>query len=240
VTRVGDEHADRAAERDRIVSEYERRDAHDDPRYAAGAPAVLLERAKRRRVAEVLLRKAGVFPGTQCATLEVGCGVIGWGGELLDWGVRPSQMHGIDLSPSRIDQARLKLPGADFRVGDATALPWASASFNLVIASTVLTSILDPEVRRLVADEIVRVISPGGALLWYDFAFDNPRNPQVRKVDRGELQALFPQLSGEVHSITLAPPLARLVAPVSSWLATALGAIPLLQTHLLAVLVKAH
>jgi ubiquinone/menaquinone biosynthesis C-methylase UbiE len=238
VTATKGERQDRASERARIVSEYERRDARHDQRYDAEAPAVRLERAKRRKVAEALLRQAGVFPGAESATLEIGCGVIGWGRELLEWGVQPSRMHGIDLSPSRIDRARSNLPGVDFRVGDATALPWEPASFDLVIASTVLTSILDGEVRRLVADEIVRVMAPGGALLWYDFAFDNPRNRHVRKVDRPELQGLFAPLGGEVRSLTLAPPLARLVSPVSSWLAAALGEIPLLQTHLLAVLVK--
>jgi hypothetical protein len=45
-------------------------------------------------------------------------------------------------------------------------------------------------------------------------------------------------LSGELHPLTLAPPVARLVAPISERLAAGLAGIRLLQTHLLAVLVK--
>jgi len=130
------------------------------------------------------------------------------------------------------------LPLADLRIGDATELPYPSNVFRLVIASTVFTSILDSNVRRLVADEISRVLAKGGALLWYDFAFNNPRNPHVRKVSRKELRSLFPLLTGKIRSVTLAPPLARLIAPWSLTLARLLELIPLLRTHLLAVLVK--
>src|SRR5262249_47097992 len=147
---------------------------------------------------------------------------------------------GIELDAGRAKRAQELLPVADLRVGDATALPWQNETFHLVIASTVFTSILDAEVRRLVAQEITRVIAPGGGLLWYDFAVNNPSNPNVRKVDRSELKQLFPELKGAMRSVTLAPPLARFLVPRSWFLATFFEAIPLLRTHLLAVLVKKH
>ncbi len=74
--------------------------------------------------------------------------------------------------------------------------------------------------------------------MWYDFKYNNPKNPNVRKVTKKELRELFPRLSGEVKSVTLAPAITRLVAPVSWTLATALSAVPLLRTHLIAVLGK--
>ena len=227
------------AERERILSEYRRRDADPDrQRYASDSASVLLEQAARRRTAEAMLRSAGAFPDRSSRALEIGCGAVGWGADLLGWGIVPAHLHGIDVSATRIAEARRRLPGADLRVGDAAALPWPDRSFQLVIASTVFTSILDAAVRRRVADEIVRVLTPGGALLWYDFAFNNPRNPGVRKVDRRELRQLFPELAGKVRSITLAPPLARAVAPWSRTLAEAMAAVPFLRTHLLAVLQK--
>jgi ubiquinone/menaquinone biosynthesis C-methylase UbiE len=134
--------------------------------------------------------------------------------------------------------AREALPMADLQVGDATRLPWDNEHFNLVIASTVFTSVLNTDVRRLMAAEIVRVLRPGGALLWYDFAINNPKNPNVRRVDRRELSKLFPELKGKTKSVSLAPPLARLVAPANWTMAVFLAGIPLLRTHLLALLVK--
>ena len=110
----------------------------------------------------------------------------------------------------------------------------------MVVASTVFSSILDGRVRSILADEITRVLAPGGAVLFYDFAWNNPRNPNVRKVSQRELPRLFPHLSGFVRRVTLAPPIARTVATRSWLLAQILEAVPLLRTHLLGVLVKAR
>lgn len=82
------------------------------------------------------------------------------------------------------------------------------------------------------------MLKPGGAFLCYDFRVKSPRNPDVRQVTRRDLHQLFPELHGPVQSVTLAPPLARLVAGRAWTLAAVLQAIPWLRTHLLAVLVK--
>jgi ubiquinone/menaquinone biosynthesis C-methylase UbiE len=190
------------------------------------------------RTAPVMLHRAGVFPKAGDPCLEVGFGWRGWLGTLLNWGVRERDLHGIDLDPVQVNRGRELLPLADLRVGDASNLPWESNRFRLVIASTLFTSLLDQNVRHLAADEITRVLAEGGALLWYDFAVNSPRNPAVRRVTRRELRQLFPRLRGEISSVTLAAPLARLIAPRSWALATLVEAIPLLRTHLLAVLVK--
>jgi ubiquinone/menaquinone biosynthesis C-methylase UbiE len=226
-------------ERKRILEEYRRRAAVvPADRYAPWQPAEAFHRSERKRLAVRLLRQAGAFPRRGEACLEVGYGSLGWLADLLSWGLREADLHGIELDADRAAVAREALPAADLRVGDATELPWPDCSFRLLIASTVFTSILDRQMRRRVAGEIVRVLAPGGALLWYDFAVDNPRNPNVRRVTRRELAALFPTLLGPVRSVTLAPLLARAVVPRSWAVATLLEAIPFLRTHLLAVLGK--
>lgn len=228
-----------AAERERIQLEYHRRAREISPDlYAAWQPASRFMLESRNRVGAMMLRSLGVFPnpGDQC--LEVGFGNIGWLRELIGWGVSESKLHGIELDPSRANKARAILPAADLRTGDAVELPWNNETFKLVIASTLFTSVLDNDVRGLIADEIVRVLQPGGALLWYDFTYNNPRNPNVRGIGRAEIKKLFPALRGKIRTVTLAPPLARLIAPRWWTLATFLEAIPLLRTHLLAVLIK--
>ena len=193
---------------------------------------------ERKRLAVLMLQKTGVFPGSDSKCLEVGCGSLGWLGDLIDWGVKETSIHGIELNPIRAQHAGELLPMADIQVGDAAQLPWHDSTFHLVIASTVFTSILDQNVRRIVAEEISRVLAPGGALLWYDFRVNNPKNPHVKKVSRDELRKLFPQLRGDIQSVTLAPPLTRFLVPRSLTLATALSSVPVLRTHLLAVLAK--
>jgi ubiquinone/menaquinone biosynthesis C-methylase UbiE len=226
-------------ERQRILAEYERRERSVSPElYAPWQPANQLLLAERRRVAAKMLHEAGAFPkpGDQC--LEIGCGSLGWLGELISWGVRETYLHAIELDRTRAEQAQAALPAAEIVIGDAAELPWPAEEFKLVVVSTVFSSILDNNVRRLVADEIMRVLAPGGALLWYDFAANNPSNSNVRKVSRRELVELFPRLKGKIRRVTLAPPLARWIAPRSWTMATLLQAAPFLRTHRLAVLLK--
>ena len=224
-------------ERERLLAAYRNRRRGED-RYAPWRPEEIFMRAQRRRVAASLLVRAGAFPVAGQPCLEVGYGTLGWLGELLSWGLREGDLHGIELDAERARVAQLALPAADLRVGDATSLPWENSRFRLVVMSTVISSVLDPAVRALLAAEIERVIASGGALLFYDFAVDNPANDQVRGVRRAEIFRLFKGLRGEVRAVTLAPPLARMVAPWSWTLATCLEAIPFLRTHVVAVLRK--
>jgi SAM-dependent methyltransferase len=225
-----------ARERARIEAEYRRRAAEVPADfYAPWQPWVRLLAEERERVAAGLLRRAGV-PLTAGRVLEVGCGAGGWLPALRAWGVEEHSLHGIDLDRERLAAAAAAFPAATLLHGDAAHLPWPDRNFHLVVASTVFSSILAAAVRRRVAAEVERVLAPGGALLWYDLRYNNPRNPNVRGIGRGELRQLFPALRGPVRSLSLAPPLARALAPRSLSLARALSAVPFLRSHLLAVL----
>ncbi len=204
-------------------------------RYASWQPAELFMREGRRRTAWRLLHRCGVLPGAGDRVLEVGYGRLGWLADLMGLGLRCFDLHGIELDASRAEVAKAAFPSADLRVGDAAEMPWADDMFKLVVTSTVFTSILDPVVRRAVADEVARVLRPGGAVLWYDFRVDNPSNPNVRGIPHGELKQLFPGFSCRIRKVTLAPPLARRVVPVSWTAATLLECLPFLRTHILGV-----
>jgi SAM-dependent methyltransferase len=163
-----------------------------------------------------------------------------WLLEFCQWGCLPEQVAGIDLDEGRLAEARRRLPAADLRLGDARELPWPDASFNLLTQFTVFTSILHQGVKRKIADEMLRVLKPGGAILWYDFRYNNPRNPHVRGIGVAEIRSLFPGCEVRLRSVTLAPPVARQVVPVSWVAALLLQDIPLLRTHYLGVISKIH
>jgi hypothetical protein len=65
---------------------------------------------------------------------------------------------------------------------------------------------------------------------------DNPRNRDVRGIRRREIAALFPDCRLELRRVTLAPPVARWLAPRAPLFVRLLGAIPLLRTHYLGAL----
>ena len=97
---------------------------------------------------------------------------------------------------------------------------------------TVFSSILDGEVKGDVANEMLRVTRPGGVILWYDFWL-NPSNPQTRGIRPAEIKRLFPNCSYEFHRITLAPPLARRIVPISWILAYGLERLTIFNSHYL-------
>ena len=73
----------------------------------------------------------------------------------------PAAVTGIDPSDGQIDYARTR-PGtklAQFRVGDAQALPFADDSFDAASMALVITFLSDPV---KAAGEMARVVKPGG------------------------------------------------------------------------------
>ncbi len=192
----------------------------------------------RWRTARQLLAGAGLLPLGERRVLEVGTGGGAELAQLASLGGDPSRCCGIDLIPERIAAARARFPLIDFRVGDAQRLEFEDGRFDLVLVSTVLSSILDPAMRVGVAQEAVRVLGPGGAVLWYDMRYPSPGNQNVRPIGAGELRRLFPGLRATLRPVTLLPPLARRLGGLAPRLYPALAAAPFLRSHLAALLVK--
>ena len=79
-----------------------------------------------------------------------------------------------------------------------------------------------------------RWVRPGGAVLWYDFRLDNPRNTDVRAVPLRRLRALFAAGEIDARRVTLAPPIGRHVVRLHPAAWRLFNALPLLRTHVLA------
>ena len=251
---MGLERADRhgrSIEAERIRREYARRAATIPAAcYALDTPANLFAHQQRARRALALLETGGLLPLCGRRVLEVGCGTGGWLPQFEGWGVRRGDLAGIDLDPQRAAAAAIRCgaardesgtllaAGADIRCGDAANLPWRGPQFDIAVVSTVFTSILDPEMKQAIAGRLLDVLKPDGAVLWYDFFVDNPWNPNVRGVPRREIETLFRGCDIRLSRVTLAPPLAQRLVPVSWGLAVALEATCLLNTHYLGLFRK--
>jgi ubiquinone/menaquinone biosynthesis C-methylase UbiE len=221
---------------ERIRQEYARRSREIAPDfYALDRPANLFARHGQERALRRALEVGGLLPLAGRRFLEVGCGSGGWLGLLTRLGAEPQRLAGIDLDGERVTQARRHFPEADLRPGDAATLPWPDDHFDAVVQSTVFSSILDAALQDQVAAEMLRVLRPGGGVIWYDFFVNNPKNPHVRGVPPRRIRTLFPGASMRAWRVTLAPPLARRVVPWSWTLATVLEGLRLFNTHTLAL-----
>lgn len=216
-----------------ITDRYARR-APGDGRYSFLRPDVCLGVQERQRVMLSLLHQHGLADLASLRMLEVGCGTGGNLLEFLRMGCVPEHLAGIELLPERYAQARHGLPVAlQLYEGDALLADVPNTSQDVVLVSTVFSSVLDHAFQQKLANTLWRWVRPGGAVLWYDFTYNNPSNPDVRGVPLRRVKELFPQACITTRRVTLAPPLARRVAPIHPALYTLFNTIPLLRTHIL-------
>ncbi|GAB1472141.1 class I SAM-dependent methyltransferase [Chloroflexota bacterium] len=229
----------------RLRNEYERRKqrfAQSDLYSLFNVANLFIVQGRQRQVLAAL-KKNGFTDLSNLRILEMGCGGGGVLTEYLGFGASPENLIGVDLLFDRLLHARHILPGSGFANADGQSLPHPSGTFDLVLQYTAISSILDPQIRRNICAELLRVLrspdpasgKPGGLLLWYDFWL-NPTNPQTRGVRPQEIRELFPGCNFEFHRVTLAPPLARRLVPLSWGLALFLERLKIFNSHYLAAI----
>ena len=225
-----------AREDARIQAAYARR-TQDAAQYSWARMEHVFQAQERERYVLLMLKHHGMLPLAEKRILEVGSGTGGRLRDFIKWGAKPENLTGVELLPVETARARVLLPpGVTLLCRNAADLPFAAGRFDIVLQSTMFTSILDPTLKRQIAGEMVRVLKPTGLILWSDFFLNNPRNHDVRGVSKDEIKALFSGCRVELRRTGLAPPLARRLAE-HSWLATyLLGHVPWLCAHYLGVI----
>jgi ubiquinone/menaquinone biosynthesis C-methylase UbiE len=220
----------------RIRAAYARRE--DGGRYSLFQPGTLFIAQQIERRILSSLKRQGFGDLSSKKILEVGCGTGHWLRELTTWGARPEDVCGVDLLWDRLSKAKSSSPAIRLHCASAAELPFSDASFDLVLQSTVFTSILDPDLKRRAAQEMMRVLTHDGIILWYDYHINNPWNSDVRGVKKSEIRRLFPGCRIDLQRMTLLPPLARWLAPYSIVACYILEKLPPLCTHYLGVIRK--
>jgi ubiquinone/menaquinone biosynthesis C-methylase UbiE len=239
-TAVAREPADRdsAAEEDRIKAIYRRYDTSDRwlrKRDSHNPGFGKLQSERWRAIRDIL---AEHFRGVgKPRVLDIGCGA---GGDLARIAelLPDAELIGVDLSQARIDAAKLAVPAATLSVQGGESLPFPDQSVQLVVLSTVLSSILDPATRRRVAAEAYRVTGRDGLLLIYDIRLPSPANRNVRPIGKKELRGLLPAACVRARSITLLPPLARTVCRAWPALYEPLARVAPLRSHYLSIVTR--
>ena len=234
-----DSHPDKQSEQERIRHVY--RAWHGGAalaRYAWHRPEILQQVAARSRTFAALLSSTVGADLSAVRVLDVGCGSGGFLRQLIDWGADPAKLTGTELQKDRLDHARrCTAPGVTWHLGPLEGIP--QDSFDLVTAQTVFSSILHPGLRRELGAQMWRALRPGGWCLVFDFRYDNPRNRNVRKVTRAELEAMWPGGQRRYRSLLLAPPINRLLAGMPYLATELLAAVaPLLRSHFMYVVRK--
>lgn len=218
-----------------IRERYDRRKQMAEHRnYSMLNPAVYMGVQERQRAILRLLKSESIVPVEDKRVLEIGCGSGSNLNELLRLGFKPENLMGNELLEDRALIARNSLPSSTkILVGDAAALQLPENYFDIVYQSTVFTSILDNAFQVKLANKMWFLTKPGGGILWYDFIYDNPRNPDVCGVSIKRIQELFPQGNIKTWKVTLAPPISRFVTKIHPCLYTVFNTMIFLRSHVL-------
>lgn len=117
-----------------------------------------------------LFERAGLTGARR--VLEAGCGT----GAVLTSLKTPATIHGLDLEPARLVEARGYAPAVNLVCGDALGMPYPYGIFDIAFCHFLLLWVRDP---LTALREMKRVTRPGGAVLAlaepdYDSRWDEP------------------------------------------------------------------
>lgn len=116
-----------------------------------------------------LLSKTGIISATD-SVLEIGCGTGLF--TRLVYQKTKAQITATDLSEDLLEEAREKFPAGNFIRDDAMNMQFGNESFDVVFGSSILHHLS----LKKSAEEIYRVLKPGGRMV---FAEPNMLNPQI-------------------------------------------------------------
>lgn len=218
-----------------VRERYLKRDQTVDPwDYDPLNPVVLMDCQERERKIATLLHRHGMVPVQNKRLIEIGCG----NGDnlllMLRLGFSPKNLVGIELIEKYANRARQRLPTElEVICQDALQYEGNEGSFDIAFQSLVFTSILDQAFQEKLAEKMWKLVKPGGGILWYDFVYNNPGNPDVRGVPIARIRELFPNGVAYYYRVTLAPPISRRVTRIHPLLCVCLNRACFLRTHVL-------
>lgn|GEM_PF-1173535 len=100
--------------------------------------------------------------------VEAGCGYGEKTRLLIELGAEPGDISAFDADAEALREADRTIKGPVFTLTDGTTLPYPNDTFDVAILFLYM-SVLEPaNTRPRAANEITRVLRPGGYIIWYD------------------------------------------------------------------------
>lgn len=255
--------SDQSQELMRIRKEYAQRDEQGISEiYSYSNPAFVFHMQERERAILNLLKQEKIDL-SQSNILDVGCGTGHVLQRFLDFGAKEGT--GIDLMESRLRMGKDQYPRLRLFQGNAAQLPFRENEFDFVMQFMCFSSVLDSAMRQKVADEMWRVLRPGGVILFYDLcprsfwlrlslkvnalpkkfriknsSEEKPRmlySTPTQPMSQSEIRELFQIKRLQIHRVSLDFKFASFAYRLSI-MRILLSWIPFLKTHYLALIRK--
>jgi ubiquinone/menaquinone biosynthesis C-methylase UbiE len=119
--------------------------------------------------------------------------------EFLEMGSTLPSLTGVDIRINVLNEGKAILPVQNFTLFNGWQLPFPNRSFDLITQFVVFSSISDELLRITLAQEIERVLKPGGYIFWWDLSYMTENaGGDSKKLDP---MCLFPLLKASKLSI---------------------------------------
>jgi ubiquinone/menaquinone biosynthesis C-methylase UbiE len=125
-------------------------------------------------VARLVRECVSVFPGSSVLDIGTGTGIVLKA--LSSKAPQGSRLTGCDRSNGMIRVARSRVPASRLAAGDASALPFLDATFDVATASFVVSHLSDYEAGLV---EAHRVLRPGGVFALTSWAADTDEHGEA-------------------------------------------------------------
>ncbi|MBN2982675.1 class I SAM-dependent methyltransferase [Cohnella algarum] len=157
-----------------------------------------------------LLAQSGLPEIGRLSVLDASCGDGTWLRACIGRGAEPKRLAGVELSREALAEARRQSPpGVAYAHADPDDLPFASGSFDLILAVGLFMHMLDDGLRAAAAGELIRLLADGGMIVTFDFHSGTEKGlePYLRYTTKGmdpeELGRLFAGLAVEYEYMPL-------------------------------------
>jgi ubiquinone/menaquinone biosynthesis C-methylase UbiE len=142
----------------RIYKHYEKR-KHKPPK----ASPERLSYVSRMRQYEQMLAQIKALPLGERKLLDVGCATGQWLVYACDnWGGKLENCKGLELCEEVVVEGRKMYPGLQLVASSADEMPFEAEQFDIVHQSMMFSSVLNANFRKMIADEMWRVLKPVG------------------------------------------------------------------------------
>lgn len=141
-----------------------------------------------------------------------------------------------ELLEDRISVLKYNYPSIQVISGNALEISEFKNYFDIILISTVFSSILDNNFRISLANKSMELLNNEGILICYDFIYNNPANEDVKKVTRQDLRMFFNSArSIYFQKVTVFPYIGRKLGRFYNIFNLIF---PFLRTHLISIIRK--
>lgn len=123
--------------------------------------------------------------------IDIGCSTCSNLISLVNYGFKQENLYGVDINQKDIEISLNNFPKLNLTNENASKLSFQNNFFHLSMESTMFVQLTNNKVRESIANEMIRIVKPGGYLLLLDWRYDKSGDKRFLSLNKRRLIKLF-------------------------------------------------